>query len=261
MSNWAVKNKTQEVGKMALANKNVGGTPGTAAPAKVKKGGKTEANAEITAKGNEIIAAMSEEERQKLGSLSHTLHFQRLLGLSSQKSSRKVGPNETKDCSTPVGVEFISDIEIQVPRLPVTVNKNTAIDPEKDITYETVKPGQVFEMTYYEFMFLIIRDEYAGLFSVNGDPRGGYFSPKLPAFWRGEAKLPTPTINFRSGSVKASMFDIDQKGPNGWEIKPGYERYAELLKKSTPQRASGKKATVPPPVVISKALQKLLKVN
>lgn len=244
---------------MALANKPVGtAQPAGAAPARTKKGGRTKANAEITAQGNEILASMSEEERAQLGSKSHTLHFVRLLGLASQKSSRKTGPNETKDCSTPVGIELVSDEPILVPRLDVTVNKDTAINPETDITYEEIPAGQTFEVTYYEFMFLIIRDEYAGLLEANGDPRGAYFSPKLPAFWKGDAKLPTPTINFRTGSVKASMYDIDVKGPNGWEIKPEYARYAPLLKKSTPKRAAGKKTTTPPPVVLSKALQKIL---
>lgn len=248
---------------MALANNKVtGATPAANAPAAAgtaSKGKKTEANEVILAQGNEILASMSEEQRAALGSKSHTLHFVRLLGLASKKSSRRVSATESKDCSTPVGITLVSDEAIQVPVIDVLKNKDTGIDYETDVTYREVAAGQEFDVTYYEFMYLILRDEYAGFCSNGEDARGVYFSPKLPAFWKGEAKLPTPTVNFKVGSVKASMIDIDEKGPNGWVIKPQYaEKFGPLMKKSTPQRASGAKSTTPAPTVVAMALQKIL---
>lgn len=246
---------------MALTNKanTVKPNAGVAPTATTPKGKKTAANEEVLAKGQEILASMSEEERKNLGSKSHTLHFVHLLGLASKKSSRRISATETRDCSTPVGVTLVSDIDIEVPVIDVLKNKDTGIDPKTDISYRKVKAGEQFDLTYYEFMYLILRDEYAGFCEANGDPKGCYFSPKLPAFWKGEAKLPTPTINFKSGSVKATMIDIDEKGPNGWQIKPQYaEKFGPLLQKSKPQRAAGQKSATPAPTVVAVALQRIL---
>lgn len=224
--------------------------------------GKTKANTEVLNQGAEIIASMSEEQRSGLASKSGTLHFQHLLGLASRKAPRKVAPNETVDCSTPVGIVLVSDEDIQVPVIDITKDKDTGIDPETDISYRTVKAGEEFDVSYYEFMYLIVRDEYAGLLEANGDENGAYFSAKLPAYMRGTAKLPTPTLNLRTGSVKATMVDVDEEGPNGFQIKPQYaDKYGALLRKSRPQRAAGKKSSTPPPTIVAVALQKILGVS
>jgi hypothetical protein len=245
---------------MSLTNKAnpVAPNAGVSSPAEANKGKRTKANDEIIAKGTEILASLSEEQRQALGAKSGSLHFVQLLGLASKKSSRRVSPTESKDCSTPVGITLFSDEDIEVPVINVEKNKNTGIEPT-DIALKAVKAGEQFDVTYYEFMYLILRDEYAGFCEANGDARGAYFSPKLPAFWKGEAKLPTPTVNFKSGSVKSSMIDIDEKGPNGWVIKPQYaEKFGALMTKRTPQRAAGNKSSTPAPTVVALALQNIL---
>ncbi|RLQ12744.1 hypothetical protein D9548_16095 [Geobacillus stearothermophilus] len=81
-------------------------------------------------------------------------------------------------------------------------------------------------LTLYEFMFLIIRDEYGGFCCDEyGNSDGVHLSVKSPAFYRGDAKLPTPTINYNKKygrrSIKAGMVDIDVYMPDGsWVIKP-----------------------------------------
>lgn len=246
---------------MALANKanTVAPQAGVTAPqGAAGKGKRTKANDEIIAKGTEILAGLSEEQRNALGSESGTLHFVQLLGLASKKSTRRVSATESKDCSTPVGITLVSDKDIEVPVIDVTKNKDTGIEPE-DIGTRAVKAGEQFDVTYYEFMYLILRDEYAGFCEANGDEKGAYFSPKLPAFWSGQAKLPTPTVNFKNGSVKSSMIDIDEKGPNGWVIKPQYaEKFGALMVKRTPQRSAGAKSSTPAPTVVALALQNIL---
>ena len=247
---------------MAISNKNASAQAvgEVKAPREAQsKGAKTSANAKMLQEGNAILATFSEEQRSQLGSMSGTLHFKHLLGLASQKSQRRVSQNENVDCSTPVGVVLVSDVDIEVPVIPVTKNKDTGIEAE-DISFRKVKAGEEFDLTYYEFMFLIVREEYAGFLEANGDPRGAYFSPKLPAYFNGKAKLPTPTINLVQGAAKASMVDIDVKGPNGWEIKPEYkEKYGDLLVKARPQRQAGTKSSTPSPTVIAVALSKILK--
>lgn len=252
---------------MALTTKAIGGNLNkelaAAAVAKAAKTRKPAANAELVEKGKEIIATMNPEERAKLGSMSSTLHFVHLLGLGSKKGTRRISQTENEVCSTPVGVTLRSDVDIKVPVIDINKNAVTGIDPEKDITYREVKAGEEFDLTYYEFMFLIIRPEYSGYCEANGQPDGCYFSAKCPAYVRGDAKLPTPTINFKSGSIKATMIDIDEQGPDGkWRIKPQYEeKFGPLLRKARPQRARTASDAVPTAYAISAALREALKIS
>lgn len=249
-----------------MALKNTEGGKGEAVGTQVapnstgtSRGKQTGASKEVYAKGTEVLASLSEDQRAALGSKSGTLHFVHLLGLASRKATRRVSQNENKECSTPVGITLYSDEAIEVPVISVLKDKNTGIDASADIETRKVKAGEQFNVSYYEFMYLILRDEYAGFLEANGDAHGAYFSPKLPAFWSGSAKLPTPTVNFRQGSVKASMIDIDEKTPDGWKIKEDYvEKFGPLLKKNRPQRASGAKSSTPQPTVVAMALQEIL---
>lgn len=203
----------------------------------------TKANDEAIIFGNYLLELMSPEERGNIGINSDTLHFIHLLGLASKKSNRSIGgynnDREYRTTSTPVGIKLKTDIDIEVPVIDVNRNKDTGIDPEKDINYRSVQVEEEFIVTYYEFMYLIIRDEYGGFLKVLDKDFYARFSPKLPAFWRGDAKLPTPAINFPTGegSVKANMIDIDEKGPDGWVTKEEYkEKFGDLIKKKKRKR-------------------------
>jgi hypothetical protein len=197
---------------------------------------KTKANTEVIALGRKIINAMNDEEFGRIRSKSDTLHFNQLLGLASKKTTRKVKTSygtEIIDCSTPIGVMLKTDIDIEVPYLKdVTKNKNTGIDPIEDIEYKSVKAGEYFDLTLYEFMYLIIRDEYGGYLKVDGKDFYAHLSVKLPAFIKGKAKLPTPTINFEkgNGSARASILDIDTYIEDKWVIIPQFERFAPLVR-------------------------------
>lgn len=245
---------------MAISTKAVEGQ--AKAPAARKTGKEPAPSERLYAQGNQILSTMSEEQRSQLGSKSHTLHFQRLLGLQSKKSSRRVAKDETRDCSTAVGIELISDEDIEVPVIDITKDKYTGITAE-DISYRKVKAGEVFNLSYYEFMFLILRDEYAGSFEANGNPKGAFFSAKMHAFFDSRTKLPTPVINLRDGAIKATMVDIDEKGPDGvWVIKEPYrEKYGALLKKAKPRRAAAGKKSAPKTTVVSVALKQILEQN
>lgn len=214
--------------------------------------------------GEAEYATMTPEERANLSSKSHTLHFQNLLGLQSKKADRVGKGRQYYDSFKAVGVTLVSDIDIEVPVIDVLKDKNTGINPDEDITYRTVKAGEPFDLTYYEFMFLIIRDEYAGYCSREGDPRGVYFSAKFNAFLKDQAKAPTPTINFtQEGSPKENMIAIDRKEADGhWVIKEEYaEKFGALLKRKTPNRSSEPKQTVPTPTITAIALSKILGVR
>lgn len=251
---------------MALNNKPSTATkPVVAPPAGAtapKAGGKRSASDELKAKGNALIAQMSEEQRGALGSKSGTLHFKNQIGLASKTSRRKVttaNGSENVPCSMPVGATFVSDEPIEIPQIPVEKNHITGVQPE-DITYVQVAAGEEFHLTPVEYMYLLIRDEYAGLCEANGDPQGARFTPKLNAFMSGDskAKLPTPAINLKQGSSKENMVDIDVKNGDKWEIRPGYERFAPLLRSSKPARARSTRTATPASTAVAVALKSLI---
>jgi hypothetical protein len=127
--------------------------------------------------GKQYINSLSSEERAKIRSKCHTLHFVKLLKLASKRADRMVAGGETRVSYKAVGVVLRSDEDIEVPDIPGHYNKETGIPPE-EIKMRKVKAGEEFYLTYYEFMFLMFRPEYAGFCSRDDDPYGVYFSPK-----------------------------------------------------------------------------------
>lgn len=224
------------------------------------RGRATKSN-ELKEKGESIIASLSEEERNKLGADSKTLHCVHLLGTESRKTPRKISDSESVDWASPIGVRFKTDKDIVVPVIPITKDNMTGIEPS-DIGEKAVKAGEEFDLTLYEAMFLLIRDEYAGFFTFAGDPTGGYFQPKMPKYLSGDAKLPTPTLVSRTGlgSIKENIVAIDEKDQAGnWVVKPEFqEKFGEALKKAQPRRSAGAKKKTAAPTAVAKALNELL---
>lgn len=213
----------------------------------------------LIAKGTTLYAGKTEEERQVLGSKSHTLHFQYLLGLASRQTTRKTSKTQAVSSATPVGIVLVSDEDISVPVIDVLLDKDTGIKPE-DIGEREVKAGEEFIVTYYEFMYLIVRDEYACV-CCDGDREGGvYFAAKMPAFLNGKTKLPTPTINQRKGAIKQTIVTIDEKDESGqWQIKEPYrEKFGKLIQKTVTQRSANQKNAIPTAVAVALAMQEIL---
>ena len=197
---------------------------------------------DIHNEGKKIISAMSAEERSVLRSKCHTLHFVKLLKLASKRADRMVAGQETRVSYKAVGVVLYSDEDIVVPDIPGHYNMDTGIPPE-EIKSRKIKAKEQFYLTYYEFMFLMFRPEYAGYCTRDDDPYGVYFSPKMPKYLTNEAKLPTPTINFsKSGSPKEVMDEVDEYIPElkRWVIKEEFrDKFGSLLPSITPQRKQG----------------------
>ena len=208
----------------------------------IKKIFETTKGLDIHSEGKKIISSMTPDERSVLRSKCHTLHFVKLLKLASKRADRMVAGQETRVSYKAVGVVLYSDEDIVVPDIPGQYNKDTGI-PAEEIKARKVKAGEQFYLTYYEFMFLMFRPEYAGYCSRDDDPYGVYFSPKMPKFLTNEAKLPTPTINFsKSGSPKEVMDEVDEYIPElkRWVIKEEYrDKFGSLLPSIVPQRKQG----------------------
>jgi hypothetical protein len=226
---------------------------------KLVRGKKTEANEMMLSEGTAILEGMGKGTKL-VGSLSHTLHFVTLLGLGSKRSVRRTVDGNV-DCPTTIGATLISDKTIKVPVINVLKNKDTGIETG-DISFRRVVKGQEFHLNMYELMFLMVRTEYAGFMSNNGDPQGVYFSPKMSNYHRGEALLPTPTLSFKTGfgSIKEGMLQIDFKDTDGvWKIKESYlKEFGALIPVKEVKKEKEEKVSYPAPTAVAMALGQLL---
>jgi|HigsolmetaAR203D_1030402.scaffolds.fasta_scaffold00025_81 hypothetical protein len=244
----------------SAVDQNVAGAPAPAAT----KGGKEKVRAseKIADQGRALVASMSEAEIEALGSKSHTLIFLECLGMGSKRSSRRVAEDQNVDCATPVAARFRTTEDIMVPQIPITKDRFTGINPETDITWVPKKAGEEFILSYYEIMYLLIKDEYGGYCSDGENPKGVRFTPRLNAYVANQALLPTPTLTLEKGAIKASITNIDEEvEPGKWVCKPEYEeKFGDLFKKKAPRRASaepkGKK--ISSTTYIAKALNHIL---
>ncbi|WP_080837118.1 hypothetical protein [Cohnella massiliensis] len=210
----------------------------------------TDKNKAVRAEGYDEIEKLSRKEYEQLASKSGTLHYNKLLGLESMFATRTKHKGKSRKYVNdvkPIAVELVSDEQILIPRIDVKLNNVTGIE-KSDIKYESVEAGQPFILTLYEFMYLIIRDEYAGYCEANGDPRGAYLSVKSTNVIEvkndryvgrvtnseGKEMIPTPYISFkrRYGAIKANIDIIDEETFEGkYKVKPGYERFWDLIPK------------------------------
>lgn len=239
----------------------------------------------IVSSGKAEYLRMSDEEKDLQGSKSATLHFLNLIGLASRKDWRRVAARgadgailkgedgKVKDdrvpCLYPVGAEFISDEDIDVPSIPVECTPETGVLPEQRGTRH-VSAGEKFALTQIEAMYLLAQPEYANQCEFEGNPNGCISSPKTKKFLAGEAKLPTPAISTLNKSSKSFTVQIDDvvRDETGkvTEVKgilPGYERFEHFLPKPQAGRTGGSVASTSKPsvsaqVITAAGLRKLL---
>ncbi len=226
-----------------------------------KKQGNSLMKVSIHVEGQKALMDMEREDKSKIRSKCHTLHFLRLLKLNSKRADRMVAKQQTRVSYAAVGVVLVSDEDILVPDIPGHLDKKTGIPPE-EIKLKKVKAGEEFFLTYYEYMFLMFRPEFAGFCSRGKDPFGVYFCPKMPKFLSEENKLPTPTINFSgAGSPKETMEAVDEflEEDKKWVIKEKYrDKFGSLLPDIKPIRKKDSIKDTPTPVMATIGLANIL---
>ena len=192
--------------------------------------------------GAEVVSGLSDEAKSNLCSKCHTLHYVKLLKLTSKRADRATTSGYTTRDFKTVGIVLYSDEAIDVPDIPGYYTKETGIPPE-DVKSRRVEAGEYFFLTYYEFMFLVLRPEYSGYCSRDDDPYGVVLSLKMTHFKEGRAKLPTIAIKFvGAGSPKESWDAIDEYDAetDTWSIKPKYqEKFGHLLTPVQPTHSPG----------------------
>jgi hypothetical protein len=197
---------------------------------------------EMEKKALESYNAIPEEQRAAFGRDRATLTFVNTLGLQSRKRPRMTGNNTPVDSFETVGLKLKSDKPIEIPQIDVKYTQITGI-PEGGIGSRSVAAGETFTVTLIEFMYLIVREEYSGACNDGrGNIDGLTLAVKLNKMFSAEAKLPTPTLNFKAGgSPKENQEAIDiSAGEGKWEIKDEYkEKFGALLERKAPVRAAG----------------------
>jgi hypothetical protein len=80
----------------------------------------------------------------------------------------------------------------------------------------------------------------------------------MKAFNEGKAKLPTPTLNLKVGSIKDHFVSIDQGSKEtGYTLLPEFEEaFGALLVKKAP--STPKVKAIPTPTAVAVALNKIL---
>lgn len=171
-------------------------------------------------RGNEILNSMDANRREIIGGEFETLKFVNVLAIENFEK-----PGEYKK----IGFTMLSEKEIQIPIIDMLKNDETGFDIAKDVSYRTVAAGVPFHVTKYEWMYLLIRDEYSGscVYENNGDPLILQF--KVERYLKGDVKLPAISFEKSKTSRLDSIF-INYKDEDGIErIREEYIRFALLL--------------------------------
>ena len=207
---------------------------------------KNSPSASIATEGKKIIGSLSREEREIIGDKSFTVQVMEILSLGSVKdmvAGSKRG--STIPAAKPVGMLIKALEDIEVPQIPILLNETTGI-PEDQVTYITVKAGQEVQLSYIEAMFLILREEYAGMFGYKEDPENHVkLIPKVAGFMSKRRPLPTPSFSLRTGSIKLNPYIIDElafdeDGMEVVKIKKGFEKFAPLVEKPKSVKAAAR---------------------
>lgn len=151
---------------------------------------------------------------ESLGEKSTTLFVVHQLRMFAKRS---LGYVETEL----VGVTIISDIDIKVPVLPQAFDNTVGVDPEQ-IKYIDVRAKEEVHLTLFEFMYLLLQDEYVGLCRIKGSKDNvelGFVG--LREYLIGRIAIPTPeliTKDYNHLGVK----EIYRETENGIEILPEF---------------------------------------
>ena len=198
---------------MALSNLKqqpaTAGVPAPSAPTPegtVGKGKKDSRHDKLVAQGKALRSNMTEEEKQLEGSKSDKVAFVGALGDPNKPQTRRAGKEDIPSL-TVVGYAFKALEDMKVPRANLKHGFKNLMDVE-DMTEETVKAGETFNLNIFETGALISRPEFAGTFT--GEGTGVYLSVKFSQ----NREEPLPVLNkVGKGSVKENIIPIaDMEG-------------------------------------------------
>lgn len=215
-------------------------TAPTAKPADtVKKGGNKKSEA-FKAIGAAARAQYTEDQKALEGSKQDKVAFVACLGDPARSQSRKTKGEYTGSFRV-VGYRFKALEDMDVPKAPFAENCKDLLDVVQPPTMVKVKAGEEVNLNIVESAMFICRPEFAGTFSGEGK------TVFVNAVCSANRKDPYPALKTTEGSIKENMImvaemegQVDGKGGTA-KVKPGFEDFAPLFKKTKTRRtgASG----------------------
>lgn len=174
----------------------------------------------------EWIEGFDRTRFEELGVNSKTLSIVQELRYFTHRSL----PIPGIDTTVPVGVTLMSEIDLKVPVLPYSFEYEDGIDPHV-IQYKDVKAHEEFHMTLYEFMYLLLQDEYVGVCRIQGSSDNAELDFKdFEGYLTGKCGLPQPKLEIKDRKVIKSK-EIYRKLDDKIEILPEFrEKFGVLLR-------------------------------
>lgn len=180
---------------------------------------------ELLNRGKELFLSMEDTRRELIGCKSSILNVINILAIVSFVGGREKIEN--------IGFSLLSDIAIQVPIIDMHLNYETGINAIVDISYRTVTAGEELSVSTYEWMYLLIQDEYAGSCVCDDKKKEFILSLKFEKYMKGEIKLPMVSFNSNINKIPMTTIYINNIDKDGLiTIKPQYTRFAPLIKKN-----------------------------
>lgn len=212
--------------KMAEAGVGTAKAPQTAPKADTVKGakGKDSKVEQFKRDGASLRAAMSEDQKALEGSKSDTIEFVSCLGNPMKKRNRKT-EGKYVDAVAVVGYRFKSTEDIQVPVAPFKDEPKDQYDVNKTGEKRAVKAGEEFDVNVIEAAILMSQVEYAG--TASGGGQEVYMYPNSSQ----DSAMPRPAFRSTGGSIKENTIMIAEKVGEEWQVKPGFEAFAAVVKK------------------------------
>lgn len=184
------------------------------------------------ATGASARAKMTEEEKQKEGSMSDALEF--IIALGNPKvPQRKMQKGQEGSASQIIGYKFkaLKPCKVaQVPLNPAPKNVND-VDMSKLVMVD-VQAGQEVVMNSMEAAITISQPEFGGYFTGGGQQLCLHVTISSQ-----RAGLPLGVLKRVGGSLKDKVEDVAKKGDNGYVVFDQYkEKFGQYFVKHTSSR-------------------------
>lgn len=220
--------------------------PTASAPATSATKQKSEAQKlrdEFISAGSAVKAAMTEEEKNALGSRSDDITFICCLGDPTKPVKRVEGGNKDIPSFTVIGWKFRANADITVPVAPYKADSKQAMAVEAATT-RAVKAGEEFNLNLAETAMLLSEPQYCG--AVSGDGKKIVMNVTVTK----NTKEPKPQLNSteQNGSVKGNLICIAdvKKGADGRisdvVVKEGYEAFQSYFDRRKMTSPAGTKS-------------------
>ena len=191
--------------------------------------------------GKMLRESLTEDQKAAEGSKSNTVTFVHAIWSPAHKQSVTV-ESTTKPGFKVVGFAFKCSEDVTVPQAPLKDTPVHLADVEGFKGERSVKAGETFILNLVETAMFLGRNEYAG--ECSGEDK----VVRLCASHSAKRDVPLPNLKFANGgSIKAGAVECainvgDEKTAK-WEVKPGYEMFANLYKPRRATRGTGGAST------------------